>query len=116
VKTEHEEQKQVCNYLDKLNKLYFSIPNGFVAGGRNKFAGIKKLKAEGFKNGVPDLFICEPNKEYSGLFIEMKKEKGGVVSDDQKQWITQLIFRGYSAVVANGFLEAKEIIDEYFKE
>lgn len=114
MKTEHEEQVQVCNYLALLGKCFFSVPNGFIAGGRNKYGAMAKLKREGFKNGVPDLFICEPVGNYAGLFIEMKREKGGTLSEVQKLWIADLKDRGYCVQVCKGFKEAKEVIDLYF--
>lgn len=43
---------------------------------------IQKLKKEGMKSGIPDLFILEWN-----LAIEMKRQKGGTVSSEQKDWI-----------------------------
>ena len=116
MKTEHEEQKLVCKLLNRHGLLYFSVPNGFIAGGRNKYSGINKLKTEGFKNGVPDLVIPEPNKNYHGLFIEMKKEKGGEVSLTQQCWLDDLNEKGYKAVVCNGFIEAEKVIIDYVKE
>ena len=42
----------------------------------------------------------------------MKREKGGVVSQEQKDWIQTLnLVEGTRAQVAKGFDEAKEIID-----
>ena len=59
----------------------FAIPNG---GARHP-AVAYKLKAEGVLRGVPDLYIPEWK-----LWIEMKRIKGGVLSDDQKDWIEYL--------------------------
>ncbi len=113
---EHEEQRKVCQYLELKNKLYFAVPNGmFLKNKKSSFGIIKKMKLEGMKTGCPDLVIPEPNKQYHGLFIEMKREKGSTTSLEQKKWIKALNERNYLAVIAKGFNEAKLIIDNYFK-
>lgn len=81
--TEHEEQR---NFVQWFRRKYpkiriFAIPNG---GARHP-AVAYKLKAEGVLRGVPDLYIPEWK-----LWIEMKRIKGGVLSDDQKDWIEYL--------------------------
>lgn len=72
--------------------------------------GIKaKNKRMGVKPGVPDMLIVYP---HNVLFLELKKEKGGVVSESQKHWIEALSATGVvTAVVAKGWLEAKQAID-----
>lgn len=90
--------------------LLFAIPNG---GERNVIVA-SRLKAEGVRAGVPDLFLAVPRGEYSGLFIEMKKPKGGRVSDNQKHLLGILGEQGYRATVCNGWIEAKAAIENYF--
>ena len=53
---------------------------------------------------------------YHGLFIEMKRQKGGKVSDAQKAWISALIDQGYLAVVCYGWKDAAELIEDYLEE
>lgn len=48
--------------------LIYAIPNG---GQRNKIVAAK-LKAEGVVPGVPDIHIPLPNRDYHGLYIELK--------------------------------------------
>ena len=73
-----------------------------------------KMKKLGYTAGTPDLMIFKPNKDYQGLFIEMKGPKG-VISPLQKEWLEKLNSLGYKAVVCRGFREAKEVIDDYLK-
>lgn len=86
------------------------------------------------RRGFPDLVIFEPvprcvdgswNHEYNGLFIELKREgtrlkkKNGEWASshiaEQAEILQKLTDRGYKAVFAVGFDEAKEIIDNYLR-
>lgn len=69
---EHQIQVAMCQYLDLIKIPYFAIPNGSL---RNIIVA-KKLKAEGVKAGVADLFLMLPNKIFHGLFIEVKTPVG----------------------------------------
>ena len=44
----------------------------------------------------------------------MKRKVGGVISPEQKEWITYLNAQGYCAVVCKGFDDAKEKVEGYF--
>ena len=71
-------------------------------------ATAKLLKAEGVVKGVPDL--CIPAW---GLWLEMKKRKGGRVSKEQEARIEALRAAGYAVKVCRGFDAAKRDILEY---
>jgi hypothetical protein len=64
----------------------FAIPNG---GARDPITG-SRLKAEGVRPGVPDLMLAAKRKNYSGLFIEMKKH-GNHPTTTQKGVIAYLL-------------------------
>lgn len=89
--------------------LLFAIPNG---GLRNVIVA-KKLKAEGVKAGVADLFLAMPSNKYHGLFIEMKKEKGGVQSQAQKDFQLEVEKQGYKYFLAHGWEKAAQAINDY---
>jgi hypothetical protein len=110
VLTEAEEQIRFAVWLDNQKYLYTASANG---GSRNLLEAVK-LKRMGVKKGYPDITILEPQKPYHGLFIELKRVSGGVLSDEQKYWLEKLKNRGYRAEVAKGFEEAKKIVMEYF--
>lgn len=101
--SEHLEQALFVQWMKRNHPEHrlFAIPNG---GLRSKSQAMA-LKTEGVSPGVPDLMI--PSLK---LFIEMKKEKGGKVSDEQKDWLEYLNSCGYVAIVANGCEEAKKIV------
>ena len=80
MRNEHELQKACIQLWDwKLAAKYgqpkqalFAIPNG---GARNKITGAK-LKAEGVRKGIPDLFLSVPSipgwECYNGMYMELK--------------------------------------------
>jgi hypothetical protein len=113
--TEDAEQIAVMEWAELQSgkfpqlKLLFHIPNG---GSRHP-AEAKKLKAMGVKPGVPDLFLPVPGRKCYGLFIEMKRVKGGTLSENQKEWISALNLQVYIAVVCHGADEAIAVIKSY---
>lgn len=113
---EHKEQVNLIQWWTYTSKsfgidenLLFAIPNG----GQRAIVVASKLKAEGVRPGIPDLLLAYPNNQYHGLFIEMKKQKGGVVSEYQKNCIKLLNDAGYHAIICHGWLDAKEAIEQY---
>lgn len=56
-----------------------------------------KLKLEGVR-GFPDRTILLPGGIL--LFVEVKEPKGGVVSQQQKDWIKKLTALGFLVIVA----------------
>ena len=115
VPTESEEQQTLFRWAAMQRGKYpelalmFHIPNegkrSWMTGGR--------MKAEGLKSGVPDIFLPVPRGEFHGLFVEMKRTKGGTVSDCQKLWLHDLQKQGYCAAVCRGWHEAAECIKNY---
>lgn len=113
---EHQEQVALFRWAE-LNKrkhpalaLMFAIPNG----GHRHIAVARKLKAEGVKAGVPDIFLPWPalqSRNACGLFVEMKA-KGGKVSDSQAEW-KDLLSEFYQVVVCWSWTEAAAAICEY---
>ena len=90
-------------------ELMYHVPNG---GGRNLIEAAH-LKAQGVKPGVPDICLPVPNIKYTALYIELKRCKGGKVSEEQRGWITALNRVGCRAVVCHGWDEAREEIERY---
>jgi hypothetical protein len=110
--SESNQQEIVINYI-KL--AYPDVLYCASAGGmRTSYLQAVKMKRTGYVKGFPDLFIYEPRGAFYGLAIEMKKEKGGTASPEQKRWQEQLRNRGYASYICKGKDEAIKIIDEYF--
>ena len=100
------------NISEKLFGLLFSIPNG----ARTSMSTAKRLKAEGLKSGVPDIFFACPLKGYAGLFIEMKNQKGGQISPEQKAMIERLRQEEFRVEVCNGNLAAQKVLLDYLSK
>lgn len=112
--TEAQEQENLFKWAAWIPqlRLMFHIPNG---GSRNRVEAAN-LKRQGVKPGVPDVFLPIARCGCHGLFIEMKRAKGGVLSQFQREYITALIDQGYRVAVCHGFDEAKRTIEEYLNE
>ena len=126
---EHPEQCAVIDWCELSKKKYpclawiYAVPNG----ARTSISVAKRLKAEGMKKGVPDLFLpvsfWDVDKQnrmrmevvYYGLFIEMKRKKGSTTSKEQKAWHKYLSGAGYQVRVAKGADEAIQFIKEYLE-
>ena len=103
--SEHLEQVRLVSWFRRQypDTRILAIPNGGHRGASQGAA----LKAEGVSPGVPDLFVPE-----WGMWIEMKREKGGTLSPAQSDWISYLDDCGYQCIVGNGFEDAKrQILD-----
>lgn len=91
---------------------------------------IKQKRQNGGRRAWPDMFIAEPVKAsyvvHHGLFIEIKKEgtriykKDGTFAsehiEEQAKTLALLGAKGYKAVFAVGFDEAKKLIDDYLSK
>lgn len=115
IPSEDAEQMQLMRWVDLMRnrhpelKMLFHIPNG---GSRGK-AEAGRFRAMGVKSGVPDLCLPVAVGGYHGLYIELKRVKGGRVSEEQAAWITGLRARGYAAEVCHGWEEAAGVILRY---
>lgn len=89
-------------------KMLFAVPNG---GHRHK-AVAGKLKAEGVKAGVEDVFLDVARGGYHGLRIEMKAGKNKPTLE-QKDWMARHNAEGYLAIICYGWEEAKKVIERY---
>lgn len=114
--SEHAEQVTLVQWFNlsypALKGRLFAVPNGE----HRHVAVAARLKREGVVPGVPDLMLPVPSDGYHGLFIELKRAKGGRVSPEQKDWLAFLSEQGYRAEVCKGAAEAIAVIDSYLGE
>ena len=111
--------QQVRNGKYPMLRWIHSIPNG---GLRNKVTA-SRLKAEGVKKGVSDVFLPYPVivshsigggvQWCHGLYIEMKKPGKGRLSIDQQNFIADMYTEGYATAICNTWEEAARAIVKY---
>ena len=84
--------------------------------------GVKMTKAQavraiaqGMKKGVADLFLPVKKGVYSGLYIEMKSEKGRT-SIDQSKFLTAVSENDYLAHICYSAVEAIDKIKGYYNQ
>ena len=109
---EDEEQRTVARFLDLLGFRWCHVPNG---GSRNKIEAAK-LKGLGTKPGVPDLLVFDapPGGDWVGVAIELKRVKGGRLSDEQREWLDALSERGWLTRMCKGADEAIKFLREVY--
>lgn len=111
---EHTEQAALVTWWDhaaprNLRPLLMAIPNG----GHRNIAVAAKLKAEGVRPGVPDMFLAIPAQGFHGLWIELKRARGGYATPEQKRMARELQEQGYMAVICHGWTAAMKVITDY---
>ena len=114
--TEHDEQVTLFDLLKKNKKKHpefadiHSIPNGARVG----WTTAKKLKKEGLKKGIPDIFVPYSRMDYHGLYIEMKRSKPkGQIKPHQMERMESLASYGHLVYTCWGDESAWEIIKAY---
>lgn len=113
--TESEEQQALFRYcaveMTRFPELEMlaHIPN---EGKRTNAAGAR-LKREGLRKGYPDIVLNVPHGGYHGLFIELKRQRSGRTTPEQKEWIAKLIKQGYAAAFCYGWEDAWTFIHSY---
>jgi hypothetical protein len=126
--SEHHEQAALFAWAAVKSKqlpelaLMFAIPNGakcsfaYDAKGQRFSNAAMKLKAEGLKAGVFDIFLPVPRGKHHGLFIEMKAE-GRKLSEEQCDFEMKVMQQGYETVViSTGWEAARDFIERYLRK
>lgn len=90
----------------------YHVPNG---GARSK-ASAGKLRAEGVVAGVPDYHWPLSRRGYHGLWIELKRQRGGTVRAEQHAFAEALRSQGHCVRVCRGAAEAIATCEWYYGE
>jgi len=112
--TEYIECCLLVEYLNIKNIKHAHIHNEMYTKSWKQKLKAKKL---GVSSGVPDYLIFASaeqtiSKKPEIIFIEMKRQKGGTLSANQKEWLELL--SSHSSVhtkVCKGFEPAKEFLE-----
>lgn len=77
-----------------------------------------KMKYLGVHSGVPDHLVIVPRKDgiVVPVYVEMKRQKGGTVSDEQFKWIKALRIACQYVAVCEGGDEAVEFVEAVEKK
>ena len=118
VSSEHAEQAALflCANsgaaLDEFPELEYmhAVPNG---GARDARVGAR-MKAEGVKRGVPDVFLDVARGPYHGLRIEMKYGKNKPTKE-QIEYMHFLAGQGYRVHVRYSAAAAQAAIEDYLR-
>ncbi len=107
---EDDNQKALFQWSAHIKELRWmhAIPNG---GNRNVREGAR-LKAQGVKSGVWDIFLPLPKNGYHGLYVEMKAGKNKLTAN-QIEFGQYVHKHGYLTHTCYSWLEAKKVISEY---
>jgi len=108
--SEFQEQCKLVVWLRKKRIVHHHSPNGM----KSSYHEGAKFKRLGTMPGFPDIIIPYARKGYHGLYIELKRVSGGVLSESQKWWRDFLAKEGYAWHEAKGCSQAKQIICDYF--
>lgn len=118
---EPDEWRQQAAIFEWAETMLYKYPklwllNGSLNGVRLSVGQAVKAKRCGMRKGYPDISLNVARKGYHGLFIELKKKKGGTVSREQQEWLDRLSMQGYFAIVCRGYDSAVKAIEDYIKK
>lgn len=112
---EADEGKALHQWLELSHLKHFHIGNESQSGTKYGMIRGAKLKAQGQMRGIPDYCILLPNGLY--LWVELKRQKGGHVSDEQIEWLTALSrMENTIAIVARGWQSAMMAVCTYNRD
>lgn len=103
---------QFASLYPAYAELLIHIPNG--GSRKNRFEGYR-LKAQGVKAGVSDLFLPVARGGFHGLWIEFKAAPpfDAAVTESQAAWLAKMRGQGYDAHLAKGGAAAMHILSHY---
>ena len=109
INSEHYEQVELVNWFRHTypSVLIYAVPNG----GNRSASEANCLVLEGVVAGIPDLHVPDWD-----LYVEMKRIKGGIVSDEQLTIMNYLTMAGKRCLVGRGFEDAKAQIQQFYFE
>ena len=94
-----------------LEKCFQASLNG-VRLGKNRFAIISSLKAQGMCIGQADIFLSIPRAGFNGKYIELKTIKG-TPTQDQLDFGDEMLRQGYAFEIAKGLDAGWDAIKTY---
>ena len=93
-KKESQIVSEIIKWLYDEGIFYWRVPLGGVIHGNRKFVAKNPMA------GHPDIAGIVPNSGGRYFAIEVKRQKGGRLSDGQKEWLSKLARHGALCFVA----------------
>lgn len=115
MKTEYEEQVSVFDWAKRNEKRHpeLRLLFGSLMGCHLPLRALNKYKKAGMKSGKPDIQLPIAKGQYCGLWIELKRRKGGKVSLIQDEMLRLLADYGNDVYVCKGADSAIKAIKGY---
>lgn len=115
LRLEHQEQAALFAWARLAQGRYpeLRLLNASLSGVRLFPGQARKAKGLGMVRGFPDVFLPVRKAGYGGLFIELKRPRGGKLTPEQRAWLEELGEQGYLAVCCRGFEEARRVLEGY---
>ena len=123
---EKQLHKQICKFIKlQYPKVIFLSD---MSGLKVSIGTAIQMKALRSSRGLPDLLLLKPNKDFYGLFIEIKTKTSDVYLKDgktlrnnehvkeQSEMLDRLSKLGYKAVYGIGYDNCINIIKEYLND
>ena len=110
--TEEQDQRLLVEWMDLMigcgkEIKYTHIPNSTYTKSWNQK---RKNTYMGVRAGFPDLVLIVNGRV---LFIEMKRVKGSVLSEEQDGWLKALAEAGQAVFICYGFEHAQKVISNF---
>lgn len=104
-------ERQRGTAVGRLYDVTYHVPNG----GARHAKTAADLKKQGVKAGVSDLVVMDARGGWFGLYLEFKATppRHAATAASQRDWLALAEGRGYCAVLALGYEEAKRVLREY---
>ena len=114
-RSEYQEQCTVFKWA-KLNEYRYpclKLLFGSMMGLKTPYAQLNKAKKAGMKAGKPDINLPVGRGGYCGLWIELKRKKGGKLTPAQDNMLKLLADHGNYVHVCRGADAAIRVIETY---
>ncbi len=113
--SEDDEEHVLADYCDLRGWIHTHFSNEtYTTSWKQK----NKMKYLGVHSGIPDHLVIVPRKDgiVVPVYVEMKRQKGGTVSDEQFKWGKALRIACQYVAVCEGGAEAVEFVEAVEKK
>lgn len=101
-------QRNIVEFLEALGLRVAAVPNGAALGGdlKSRVKRINAMKKDGLRTGFPDLIVYGRKPGQVGV-MEVKREVGGGLDEDQEGWRDFFLEVGHPWAMVRGIDDAQ---------